>query len=416
MGACFHALGISLLLLSAPAFPQESAPAAKSPAAVVFVVPRPQGGAQDAPFLRILAAALRIGLAGHGLDARMPEELSLPALAAAPLGRLLQEAAGADFLILEGYTSSGQTMHMEVEVRRVRDGERLASASTSRRIDLRLDEAVDTVVAQLLPQLEPYIAEAVRERQAAAEARALVEQAAAEAASQAAQAPPADQPEVAEEEQAVAAGTSAQVQPLPPEQAAVGPEPPPAEQHLPEGIPEQPHEPLPDRRLEAGAVAATFFPMAELDPLFRLGYLAEAYLDYRLRRVAYSLALGVYVGFTGLVPAQQSTASFFDFLVPVGMSLRLGSPERSRLGVHARLQVGAALNASSQQKVDQRLTRVLPQVKAGAGVSFALTPKTGLSLDFLYELLLYMYMQGGALAVEPIMGFNVPSISYYFRW
>ena len=34
----------------------------------------------------------------------MPEELSLPVLAVAPLGRLLEEAAGADFLILEGYT------------------------------------------------------------------------------------------------------------------------------------------------------------------------------------------------------------------------------------------------------------------------------------------------------------------------
>jgi hypothetical protein len=84
--------------------------------------------------------------------------------------------------------------------------------------------------------------------------------------------------------------------------------------------------------------------------------------------------------------------------------------------VHALIQAGAALNLSSQQKVDQRLTRVLPQVKAGAGVSFALSPRMGLSLDFLYELLLYMYMQGGSLAVEPIMGFNVPSISYYFRW
>jgi hypothetical protein len=84
--------------------------------------------------------------------------------------------------------------------------------------------------------------------------------------------------------------------------------------------------------------------------------------------------------------------------------------------VHARIQAGAALNASSQQKVGQRLTRVLPQVKAGAGVSLALTPRTGLSLDFLYELLLYMYTQGGSLAVEPIMGFDVPSICYYFRW
>jgi hypothetical protein len=389
-----RALGICLLLLSAPAFPQEAGPAGASPRAVVFIVPRPQGAEKDAPFLRILAAALRIGLASRGLDARMPEELRLPALAAAPLERLLQEAAGADFLILEGYTSSGQTIHMEVEVLRVRDGMRLASASTSRKIDLRLDEAVDTVVARLLPQMEPYITEAVRERQqAAAQARALAEQAAAEAAARTAHAAPAGAPE-----------------PLPSEQPAVGPEPSPG------GVPAHPPAPRPDRRMQFGASVATFFPMAELDALFRLGYLGEAYLDYRLRRNAYSLALGVYAGFAGLAPAQQDTASFFDFLLPVGMDLRLGTPERSRLGVHARIQAGAALNLSSQAKVNQRLTRVLPQVKAGAGVSFAINPRMGLSLEFLYELLLYMYTSGGALAVEPIMGFNVPSISYYFRW
>jgi hypothetical protein len=298
---------------------------------------------------------------------------------------------------------------MEVQVLRVRDGMRLASASTSRKIDLRLDEAVDTVVAQLLPQMEPYIAEAVRERQqAAAQAPALAEQAAAEAAARTAQAAPAGEPEGPGDEQGAAA--AAAPEPLPSEQPAVGPEPSPG------GVPAHPPAPRPDRRMQFGASVATFFPMAELDALFRLGYLGEAYLDYRLRRNAYSLALGVYAGFASLAPAQQDTASFFDFLLPVGMDLRLGTPERSRLGVHARIQAGAALNLSSQAKVNQRLTRVLPQVKAGAGVSFAINPRMGLSLEFLYELLLYMYTSGGALAVEPIMGFNVPSISYYFRW
>ena len=409
MSAWFRAIGVGLLLLAAPAYPQEdvppaesaAAPAGESPRAVAFVVPRPQGGERDVPFLRVLAAALRIGLIGNGLEARMPEELSLPALAAAPLGRLLQQAAGADFLILEGYTSTGQTIHMEVEVLRVRDGKRLASASTSRKIDLRLDEAVDTVVARLMPQMAPYVAEAVRERQrAAAEAAAAqAAQAAAEAAAaQAAQAPPAG--ELESEEPAVAAP---QPEPLPAEQPpAVGPEP------LPKG--------RPDRRLEFGAGAATFFPMASLDALYRFGYLAEVYLDHRLRTTGAALAFGVYAGYAGLLPVEQGTASFFEALVPIGLEMRLGTSERSRLGVHLRLQAGAALNASSQAKVNQRLTRVLPQVKAGAGVSFALNPRMGLSLDFLYELLLYMYMNGGALAVDPIMGFNVPSISYYVRW
>jgi len=385
LSARFRALVVALLLLSALAFPQEvgraDAAAGKPPEAVVFIVPRPQGGEEDAPFLRVLAAALQIGLAGHGLEARMPEELSLPVLAAAPLGRLLEEAAGADFLILEGYTSTGQTIRLEVEVLRVRDGERLATASTSRRIDLRLDEAVDTVVEQLLPQLELHLAEAVSERQQAA---------AAAAAAQAAR------------EETIASGSSPQPEPLPSEQPAAGSEPPP-ERH-------------PDRSLEIGVGGATFFPMAALDPLFRFGYLAELYLEHRLRGTAAAVAFGVYTGYAGLLPAEQGTASYFGALVPVGLSLRLGTPERSRLGVHVRVQAGAALNVSPQAKVAQRLTRVLPQAKAGAGLSLALTPRMGLSLEFLYELLLYMYMQNGALAVEPIMGFNVPAIFLYVRW
>jgi hypothetical protein len=391
LSACRLALGVGLLFLSAPAFAQEAGPpaalAGESPEAVAFIVPRPQGGEQDVPFLRVLAAALRIGLAARGLEARLPEESSLPALAAAPLRRLLEEAAGADFLILEGYTSTGQTIHMEVEVLRVQDGERLASASTSRRIDLRLDEAVDTVAAQLVSQMEPYVAEAVRERQQAA--------AAAEAQARAAHAPPP-------EELAVAAGASPQPEPLPAEQPAVELEPPSKRRH--------------ERRLELGAGGATFFPMAELGALYRFGYLAEAYLDHRVRTKAAAFAFGVYAGYAGLLPVEQGTGSFFSALLPIGLDLRLGTSEQSRLGVHVRMQAGAALNLSSQAKVDQRLTRVLPQIKAGAGLCLALTPRMGLSLDFLYELLLYMYMQGGALTVEPIMGFNVPSLSYYFRW
>jgi len=391
LSARFRALVVALLLLSAAVFPQEVGPAdaavGEAPKAVVFIVPRPQGGEGDAPFMRVLAAALQIGLAGHGLEARMPEALSLPVLAVAPLGRLLEEAAGADFLILEGYTSTGQTIRMEVEVLRVRDGERLAAASTSRRIDLRLDEAVDAVVEQLLPQLELHLAEAASERRQAA---------AAAAAALAAQ---AGSPQ---EEGTDASGGSPQPESLPAEPPAVGPESPP--------------EGRPDHRLEAGAGGATFFPMAELDPLFRFGYLAELYLEYRLRTAAAALAFGLYTGYAGLLPAEPGTASYFGSLVPVGLSLRLGTPERSKLGVHLRVQAGAALNLSPQDKVVQRLTRVLPQAKAGAGLSLALTPRLGLSLDFLYELLLYMYMQDGALAVEPIMGFNVPSLFVYMRW
>jgi len=343
--------------------------------AVALLVPRPLGGERDAPFLRVLTTAMSIDLARAGLEARVPEDSLLLVLADAPLKRLLEQAAGADFLILAGYASSGQTIRLEVEVLQVQGGQRIASASASRRIDLRLDEVTGAVVQQLLPPMEPYLAQA-RERQQIARA----------AEGSLADAPVPGKPE-----------------PLPA-----------AEDAAEAGVrPERRRER--ERYLEVGAGGATFFPMAALDPLFRLGYLAELYLDYRVRRSAASLAFGVYTGYTGLLPAEPGTASYFESLIPVGLSLRLSTPQRSRLGVHARIQAGAALNVSAQDKVDQRLTRVLPQVKAGAGVSLAITRRLGLSLDFVYELLLYMYQQDGTMQVEPIMGFNVPAVFFYMR-
>jgi hypothetical protein len=348
---------------------------------VALIVPRPDSG-QDAAFQKVLTAALGIELARAGLAARIPEEALLAALAAAPLERLQEEAADADFLFLERYTSTEETIHLEVEVWRVKGGERIASASASRRIDLRLDEVVGPVVEELLPQMRPHLAEAVQERQRLAEA----------------QIPPAEAPEAP----AVEAS-----------QEQAEPEPLPAGQERPARAP--PAGQAPERRLEIGAGGGTFFPMAELGPLFRFGYLAELYLEHRSRLGSAALAYGVYTGYAGLLPAEQDTASYFGSLIPVGLSLRLGTSERSRLGMHVRIQAGAALNVSSQDKVVQRLTRVLPQAKGGAGLSLALTPRLGLSLDFLYELLLYMYMQNGTLVVEPIMGFNVPVLFFYIR-
>ena len=354
---------------------------------MALIVPRSPGGEpggeQQAAFRKVLTAALGIELDRAGLAARIPERLA--ELAAAPLDRLLEAAADADFLFLERYTSTEQTIRLEVEVWRVKGGERIASASASRKIDLRLDEVVGPVVEALLPRMRPHLDEAVRERQRLT----------------AALAPP----------EALQAQTELQPGAGP---VAGRPEPLPAGQERPDRAP--PAGQAPERRLEIGAGGGTFFPMAELDPLFRFGYLAELYLERRSRLASAVLAYGIYTGYAGLLPAQSDTASYFGSLIPVGLSLRLGTSDRSRLGMHARFQAGAAMNASPQGKVEQRLTRVLPQAKAGAGLSLALTPRLGLSLDFLYELLLYMYMQNGTLVVEPIMGFNVPALFFYIRW
>ena len=350
------------------------------------------------------------------MDVRLPDGPALPSLAAAPPERLMQEArsAGADFLLIEGYTSKGQVLRLEVEVRRTEDGKAIASAEASRRIDLRLDEAVGEAVERLLPKLRPYLDEVSRRKQEAAAA----------------------QPPVVAAEPALTAGQSegaremgAPVEPAPPEAPAPGDVEAEGENPAissasaqPEPLPAAPPiapaaaAPPPPRRFEVGAGGAAFFPIAGLDPLFRVGYQASSYLEYRRSLAAATLAYGLYAGYAGLLPAQPGTASYFQSLIPVGVSVRVGTPEKSWLGVHLQVLGGAVMNVSPQAKVGQRLTRVLPQAKVGAGLSAALSPRMGVKLDFLYELLLYLYMNGGRLAAEPIMGFEAPSVSVYVRW
>jgi hypothetical protein len=55
-------------------------------------------------------------------------------------------------------------------------------------------------------------------------------------------------------------------------------------------------------------------------------------------------------------------------------------------------------------------------MKAGAGLSVPFSRRTGLAVELVYELLLYLYMNGGSLTAEPVMGFNVPSVYFYTRW
>jgi hypothetical protein len=399
---------------------EETASASSLP--VVLVVARPLGGQKDWPFLRILADAMDIELDRAGMNALVPD--ALPTLAEASRERMLEEArsAGADFLLVESYNSGGQNLRLEVEVLRAEDGKKIASAEVSRKIDLRLDESAGEAAARLLPQLRPYLAEVtLRKREAAAKTpeepaptaeepalTAREPQGGQEPALAGQPPPPEAQEEVPEEAAPAEAGPSLS--------SAPPPEPLPAPEGLrPPGAP-QPPAPPPVKRFEVGAGGAAFLPIAGISSLFQAGYLASAYLEYRWSLAAATLALGLHAGYTGLVPEQAGTASYFHSLVPLDLSLRVGTRENSRLAWYLRVQGGAALNLSPQAKVDQRLTRVLPQAGAGGGLSFAFSPCMGASLEFLYEFLLYLYLKDGKLAAEPIMGFAAPSILVYRRW
>jgi hypothetical protein len=393
-----------LLILGWRAFPQ-SEPTSLDDAvrAIAFIVPQPVQGEQDLSFQPVLSAALRIELERAGLEVRVPQEAELASLAGAAVEALLELArrAGADFLFVEGYIREGQELRVEIAAYGVEEGERMASVKAKGRIGLRLDEAVTQAAEMLLPQLEAGIALALQRRREALAAQPPVEVALAE------QARPAGEPQKGLQTQAPA-------EPVVPET------PPSVEPEADEAA--QPQRPVAGARprgavgWEVAVGAATFFPMLALSDALKLGILSTVYLERLLGTNIGILGLGLYAGYSGFIPVDVSRAAYFKSLVPVGLNLRWIAFERSRFGLFVRVLGGVAVNVSDQSKVAGRLTRVLPQLKAGGGLTVAFSRRIGISVEFLYEMLFYLYMVDGRVANDLIMGFNIPGICVYTRW
>jgi hypothetical protein len=388
----------SLTLLLIPgwkAFPQtEQSFDYDSIRAVVYIVPQPLKGEQDLSFLDVLTTALRIELERAGLEVRIPEEGELASLAVTPILTLLERArgAGTDILFVEGYTSEREELQVEIVAYGVEEGDRMASVTARSRIGLRLDEAITQAADTLLPQLETRIASAMRRRQEAWASQPPVEVALGEQS----------QPESA---------AQTGLRPAAPAKPAEPEAPPSAEPGPAEAV--RPERPL---AWEAAAGAASFFPMPALNDVFKLGFLATAYLEHNLDTKVGTIGVGLYTGFTGFVPADPSRAAYFQSLVPVGLNLRWSTSDRARLGAFVRILGGVAVNVSDQSKVGGRLTRVLPQFKAGGGLTVAFSRRVGISVEFLYEMLFYLYMVDGRVANDLIMGFDVPAIYVYTKW
>lgn len=365
--------------------------------ASAFIAPQPVQGEKDLSFQTVLFDALRIELERSGLEVRVLGKGELASLAQADLKTLLERAggAGADFLFVEGYTRGVQELLVKLVAYGVEEADRMASVSFRGRIGLRLDEAVTQAANALLPLLQARIALAAQRRTEALAAQPPVEVALAE------QAKPAG-------------GDEAGAQAAPPEpvlSTAAPPEPLPAQ-------PPSAVEALPQRPLDwqAAAGAASFFPLPALSDVVSLGILSTLYLERLLSTSIGTLALGLYAGFSTFMPAGAGLGGYFQSLIPVGLDLRWTVFERSRLGLFVRLLGGTAVNVSDQSKVAGRLTRVLPQLKAGAGLTVALSRRVGISVEFLYEMLFYLYMVDGKVANDLIMGFNAPAICVYTKW
>jgi hypothetical protein len=406
------AVGMSLLLSPRWAVFCQSQPRSPEEAirAVAYVVPQPGEGEQDLSFQAVLFTAMRIELERAGLEVRVLDEAELASLAGAAQEALLERARSADtdFLIVERYTRVAQNLKVEIAAYGVEEADLMSSVTVSGRIGLRLDEAVTRGASELLPALETGIASAVQRRREALASRPPVEVALAEQAQpaggpQAGPLPPAPvEPAVPEAAPAAEPATS----------EAAGPQTP-----LPIRPP-TPAEAVPQRApgWEAAAGAASFFPMLALSGVVKLGILSTFYLERLLSTSIGTLGLGLYAGYAGFLPADPNLAVYFQSLIPLGLDLRWTAFERSRLALFVRLLGGAALNVSDQSKVSGRLTRVLPQLKGGAGLSISVSRRIGISVEFLYEVLFYLYLTNGGVANDLIMGFNAPSICVYTKW
>jgi hypothetical protein len=164
-----------------------------------------------------------------------------------------------------------------------------------------------------------------------------------------------------------------------------------------------------------------FVPVAVANRVFGLGYAPFVYGSYRIPLAAGVLGLGVYTGLNVFDSEEAGLASYFHYVVPVGIDIRYTALERARIGLFVRACLGAAINVSDFSSLpaiaQQGLSRVLAQGSAGAGAIFAFSESVGIAIDVMYETFLYFYEEesGGGLKTDWIMGF-VPSVYLYTRF
>ena len=365
----------------------------------VIIASLPLEGARDDGVRKVLASVMRFQLEQLGtqtlLYATTDEEALVqdllgeakpkPDLLAAALLELFS-GLNHDFLALAGYIKGDREIQVSFYFADLGRGEVLASASRRAPIDFALDEAMIGAFREMLGRVEGRIEEVAGTK-------------AAEAAQSA---------EAAEEGQrAGEAGDRAVGEP--------GPEPLPEQRGTGELAGEERFRPF-----EFSIGFAPFVPVGVAGEVFSLGYAPFVYGSYRIPLSAGVLGVGVCTGLNVFDSEEAGVASYFHYLVPVGIDFRYTSAGRSRLGLFARADVGVAINVSDFSSLpaiaQEGLSRFLAYGSGGVGAMFAITRSVGIAIDVMYEAFAYFYEKesGGGVGMDWIMGF-VPSIYLYTR-
>jgi hypothetical protein len=285
-----------------------------------------------------------------------------------------------EFLALAGYIKEGEEIQVSFFIADLQRGEILASASQRARIDFTLDEAMIRALQDMLPEAAGRIEEAARRKAAAAVEAAEEQQAAGEA---------------------VAETKSSDQTPS-----------------VPVPLTEQPEERF--RSFEFSIGFAPFIPVSEASDVFGLSYLPFIYGSYRIPLSAGILGLGLYTALNIFDSEEAGIASYFHYVVPIGIDARFTTLEGVPIGLFVRARAGVAINVSDFSSLpaiaQEGLSRFMAHAAGGVGAMYAISRNVGIAIDVMYETFVYFWQSdsGGGINTDWIMGF-VPSVYLYTR-
>jgi hypothetical protein len=377
------AFSLQFFLGSVQVYPQseKAAPIAKPS---VLIASLPVEGSRDEGVRKVLASAMRFQLEQMGTQTLLFASTDEEALVRDLFGEeerdpefliksLMEFFSGVnhEFLALAGYIKEGEEIQVSFFIADLQRGEILASAAQRAPIDFTLDEAMIQALRDMLPEAAKRIEEVARRKAADAAHLAEEQQAAGESVARTGD-----------------KTTSDTVERFRPFEFSIG--------------------------------FAPFIPVSVANDVFSLSYAPFVYGSYRIPLSAGILGLGLYTGLNIFDSDEAGIASYFHYIVPIGIDVRFTTLEGTPIGLFVRASTGVAINVSDFSSLpaiaQEGLSRFLAYAAGGVGAMYAISRNVGIAFDVTYETFVYFWQSdsGGGIDTDWIMGF-VPSVYLYTR-
>lgn len=159
------------------------------------------------------------------------------------------------------------------------------------------------------------------------------------------------------------------------------------------------------KHLEISTGFSPFLATGEVSEYFKIGYLVSLQVNYRINLPSGQLGIGIYSGIN-LFRAEGVAASSDNFLIPIGADFRYVVGNGFPLGLFIHIGGGPAIFMLNSA-VEGRLSKVIPYVMGGIGLSLPFTDFLGIAVDMSYA----VFFEKSTL----IMGFT-PSVYINFSF